>query len=60
MIKNNKIRCKKCGTVIESRHVHDFVWCQCKAVAVDGGHDYLKRCGNLEDMEELSEYYEKK
>ena len=25
-----------------------------KICAVDGGHDYLRRCGNLEDWEELS------
>ena len=52
----NKIKCKKCGDIIESKSVHDFKRCKCGAVAVDGGHDYLKRCGNLEDFEELSEY----
>ena len=35
----NAIRCKKCGDIIESKTVHD----------------YLRRCGNLEDWEELSE-----
>ena len=34
---------------------HDFKFCSCGACAVDGGHDYLRRCGNLEDWEELSE-----
>lgn len=51
----NKIRCKKCGDVIESTNVHDYKFCKCCAVAVDGGHDYLRRCGNVEDWEELSE-----
>ena len=50
----NAIRCKKCGDVIESKTVHDFKFCRCGACAVDGGHDYLRRCGNLEDWEELS------
>jgi len=50
----NKIKCKKCGDVIESKHVHDFKYCKCKSVAVDGGKEYLKRLGNLEDFEELS------
>jgi hypothetical protein len=50
----NKARCKKCDTVIESKHRHDFKWCKCESVAVDGGHDYLRRCGNREDWEELS------
>ena len=40
----NAIRCKLCGEVIESKQVHDFVQCKCGACAVDGGHDYLRRC----------------
>lgn len=51
----NAIRCKKCGAVIESTYTHDFMFCSCWAVAVDGGKDYLRQCGNLEDFEELSE-----
>lgn len=59
--KHNRIRCKKCGDVIESKTRHDFVWCKCGACAVDGGHDYLKRSwystmDNPHDIyEELSE-----
>ena len=51
----NAIRCKKCGDVIESKTVHDFKFCSCGSCAVDGGHDYLRRCGNREDWEELPE-----
>ena len=47
----NKIRCKKCGDVIESTHRHDFKFCKCGVVAVDGGKDYLRRCGNRKDWE---------
>lgn len=54
-IKRNAIRCRKCGEVIESKCTHDFKWCSCGAVAVDGGRDYLRRCGNMEDWDELSE-----
>ena len=54
----NKIRCNKCGDEIESHSVHDFKFCKCGAVAVDGGHEYLKRCGNLEDVTDLSECVE--
>ena len=50
----NKIRCKKCGDIIESKSVHDFKFCKCEAVAVDGGHDYLRRVGAVEDWEDLS------
>ncbi len=58
IIVKNAIRCKHCGDVIESISVHDFVACSCGACAVDGGRDYLRRCGNLDDYEELSEYKE--
>ena len=52
----NKIQCKKCKDIIESKHVHDFKWCSCKSIAVDGGLEYLRRVGNLEDIIELSEF----
>ena len=52
----NKIRCRNCGDIIESRDTHDFKTCSCGRVAVDGGKEYLKRCyTNEEDYEELSE-----
>lgn len=50
----NKIRCKKCGDIIESKTQHQFVTCRCGAVSVDGGHAHLSRSGNREDWEELS------
>lgn len=52
----NKIKCLKCGDIIESIHAHDFKRCSCGACAVDGGQEYLRRCGNREDWEDLSEY----
>ena len=54
----NKIQCNMCGDVIESTSVHDFKRCKCGAVAVDGGHEYMKRCGNPEDINELSIFEE--
>ena len=35
----NKIRCKFCGDVIESRSVHDFVQCRCGKCSTDGGQE---------------------
>ena len=58
-IRTNKVRCKHCGDVIESKHRHDFVWCKCGKVAVDGGLSYLKRAFQThpdDDYEELSDY----
>ena len=51
---SNKIQCKHCGEIIESTSVHNFVTCKCGKVSVDGGKDYLRRCGNKEDYIELS------
>ena len=33
------IKCKKCGDIIYSRANHDFRWCSCHSVAVDGGQN---------------------
>lgn len=55
-IRTNKIKYKKCGVIIESTNVHDFKWCSCGRIAVDGGHEYLRRVGNKEDYEELSHF----
>lgn len=53
----NKVKCKKCGDIIESKDRHDFEWCSCGSVGVDGGKDYLRRSAqNLDDFIELSEY----
>lgn len=43
---SNKIKCKKCGDVIESKSTNDLKRCSCGAAAVDGGKEYLKRLGN--------------
>lgn len=47
----NKVRCKKCDDVIESKHRNDMVSCKCKAIAVDGGNEYQKLIGKLEDID---------
>jgi len=43
VLTRNAVRCDQCREVIESLHRHDFKWCSCKSVAVDGGLDYRKR-----------------
>ena len=48
MIIKNAIRCNLCGDEIESKHRHDYVECSCGTCAVDGGHDYLRRCAKDE------------
>jgi len=56
-IKKNEIACKLCGNIIESTHRHDFKYCLCGEVFVDGGLDYLRRGANWNDnIMELSVY----
>lgn len=49
----NRALCKICGSVIESMYRHDFVYCSCTAIAVDGGNDYARRVGNPVAFEEM-------
>ena len=51
----NKIKCKKCGDILESRARHDFKMCSCNSCGVDGGLAYLRRIGDPEDWIEMSE-----
>jgi hypothetical protein len=57
-ITSNKAKCLRCLEIIESKHRRDFVQCQCGAIFVDGGKDYLRRGGALENLEELSTFAE--
>ena len=54
----NAIKCVNCGDVIESKHTHDFKFCSCGTVAVDGGLSYLKRCfkSSPDEFIDLSEW----
>lgn len=56
----NRVRCNKCEDIITSNNRHDFNYCKCNNIAVDGGSWYLKRVGDIRDdsYEELSEKYE--
>jgi len=54
MITRNAARCKKCGDTIESKSVHDWVSCKCKAIFVDGGKEYLRSGGDIDALEDLS------
>ena len=48
----NRCKCNKCGDVIESKSVHDFVRCKCGACSTDGGLDYIHRSGDCTEMDE--------
>ncbi len=55
---HNRARCRVCGDVVESRHVHDLRFCGCRRVGVDGGLFYLRRLGRRDDREEMSVWEE--
>jgi len=44
--KVNAIECPNCKDIIYSRAQHDFHYCSCGEIAVDGGFEYLKICFN--------------
>lgn len=54
----NKAICKKCKSIIESKHRHDFQWCACKTIYVDGGNDYWRGGGDFEFFERIYEIVE--
>lgn len=62
VIIHNRIKCKNCGEVIESKTTHDWVCCSCyhksngrTGVFCDGGTSYLRWGGYPEYIEDLSE-----
>lgn len=54
-ILRNAAKCLSCGDEIESVHRHDFKFCSCRKIAVDGGKSYIRRVGDG-PMEDLSEF----
>ena len=54
MILQNAAVCKKCGDGVWSAHRHDYRQCECGAIAVDGGAEYLRRVGSSFDFDDRS------
>ena len=54
----NVIKCNTCGDVIESTFTHDFKFCSCGRVFIDGGLSYLRRGfqDSPDDYTDLSEF----
>lgn len=47
------MKCKLCEDTIESKSQHDFKWCKCGAIGVDGGIGCGNRIlGDLKNMED--------
>ena len=55
----NAARCLKCHMVIESKSRHDFQYCKCQNIFVDGGLDYLRSgAQDINLFQDLSETVE--
>ena len=54
-----KIKCKKCGDIIEGDKKGHLIWCKCHSCAIDETPYYYRLIGNFEDYERLEEDYNK-
>lgn len=54
----NVIQCVHCKDVIESKYTHDFKFCKCGTVTIDGGLSYAKRSfkNSPDDFIDMSEW----
>lgn len=43
------VQCKQCKDIIYSRARHDFRTCTCGAIFIDGGFDYIRIGGDIEE-----------
>ena len=57
-IKRNMAKCRKCGDIVESKSRTKPTRCSCGSIVVEGGKHYIKRGGNKDCIEELSEFEE--
>ena len=58
VLTKNAIKCLMCNTILESKHRHDFVMCQCpNETTCDGGLEYQRTLAvDLSLIENLCEY----
>ncbi len=58
VLTKNYVKCLPCNTIVESKHRHDFVMCQChNETACDGGLEYQRTLAvDLSLIENLCEY----
>ena len=58
VLTKNSVKCLICNTILESKHRHDFVMCQCpNETTCDGGLEYQRTLAvDLSLIENLCEY----
>lgn len=50
-----KIRCRKCGDIIEGDKKGHLISCSCGSIAIDETLYYVRLIGNHKDIEEVKE-----
>lgn len=50
-----KIKCKKCGDIIEGDKKGHLISCKCNSCSIDETPYYYRVIGNLKDIEEIKE-----
>lgn len=50
-----KIKCLKCGDIIENDLKGTMIWCKCGSCFLDGTPSYLRIGGDPKFMEEIKE-----
>ena len=54
----NAFKCLYCNDIIESKHQHEYVTCQCGKSSCDGGTSYIRLIGDLDMMQNECECVE--
>ena len=54
----NAFKCLYCNGIIESKHQHEYVTCQCGKSSCDGGTSYIRLIGDLDMMQNECECVE--
>lgn len=52
-MKHTKIKCKKCGDIIEGDGKGTYIQCKCKSCYIDETKWYVRVGGNPEDIEQV-------
>jgi hypothetical protein len=53
----SKAQCLDCLDILESKHRHDFVKCECGNAFLDGGDNYIRAGGNIVILDGAQKLY---
>lgn len=51
-----KIKCKKCGDIIEGDKKGSMIWCSCRSCYIDETPYYCRIGGKPQNIEEIKEW----